>query len=443
MPYEFDRRRFLRRALSGVGTIALNACGGGGSEVVMAASAVDQLPTPALTSGLAFGSMPDWVPTHGSEIGTINTANSFLSQNANLDSWGYAFRKIVDDYSGGVFNPYWGQLGAMVLHGGGHSATFDNSVVILDLNDQTFKRLSDPTPSNNGTNWISTSGLQQNVDPAFNTTYCEYGDGQPGSAHTYDTLAILPPEDGGAACGSLIRVASFAVHVNMSRNTGWSHRFDFSSTGMRGGKWNRVSVNGVLGNLYAGACSAYDSRRKRFWWTCGLSSNPSVIRYLDAVTGEQRAIQYARGARLAPPASPDSPTMRYESIRDILVLTCTVGNQFVMAFLRCASPELGWVVPSLSGGIPAQSGASHPFDIVADLDKFVLLSAADSSAVYDIVPPSDPVQPWFVTRRPVGGTQISTAHVAGKRWSYVPSVKSFVWMARSSSTVIAYRPFGA
>ncbi|MHB1200464.1 MAG: hypothetical protein ACYCZ6_13090 [Polaromonas sp.] len=37
---------------------------------------------------------------------------------------------------------------------------------------------------------------------------------------------------------------------------------------------------------------------------------------------------------------------------------------------------------------------------------------------------------------------IATAHITGKRWSYAPAVKSFVWMASSSSGVVAYRPFG-
>ena len=71
----------------------------------------------------------------------------------------------------------------MVFHGGGHSATYDNSVVILDFDDLTFKRLSNPS-----TAWTDT-----NPDPLFNTTYCEYGDGQPGSAHTYDALGSSAP----------------------------------------------------------------------------------------------------------------------------------------------------------------------------------------------------------------------------------------------------------
>ena len=133
--------------------------------------------------------------------------------------------------------------------------------------------------------------------------------------------------------------------------------------------------------------------------------------------------------------------MRYDAKRDILVLTCTVGGKLVLAFLRCASPELGWLVPPVSASIPARSGSSHPFDFIPEADKFVLLSGADNSALYDIVPPQDPTLMWTVTRQPVVGISIPTASVAGKRWSYAPTVKSFVWMASSSSAVVAYRPF--
>ena len=327
----------------------------------------------------------------------------------------------------------------MVFHGGGHSATYDNSVVILDINDLMFKRLSNPSPSNNGANW-SDSGS----DPAFDTTYGEYADGQPGSAHTYDTLAILPPADGGAPYGSLIRVSSHAVHAAMSRDTGWAHRFDFQSTTLRDGKWTRWSVNGPTSYTNPGACSAYDSRRKRFWWMAALSVDPPSLRYLDVATQRQLdAPRYLSWDRAAPAADPDSATLRYDALRDLLVLSCTVGNQFVLAFLRCASPENGWVRPALSASIPVWSGGSHPFDFVPEAaHKMVLLTGADSAGVYDIVPPVDLTQAWSVIRRPVSGSAVSRAWVVGKRWSYCPAAKSFVWMANSTSGVLAYRPFG-
>ncbi len=210
---------------------------------------------------------------------------------------------------------------------------------------------------------------------------------------------------------------------------------------MRNGKWLRWSVNGPNRYVFPGACSAYDTRRRRFWWLASLSSLPPMIRYLDVATKQQLEVRYARTARMAPAAIPESMTLRYDLSRDILVLTCSVAGELVLAFLRCTSPEMGWVVPPLSASIPAQSGASHPFDFVPEADKFVLLTGADNSALYDIKAPQDPTLVWTVTRRPLVGVAIATAHISGKRWSYAPAVKSFVWMASSSSGVIAYRPF--
>lgn len=425
-----DRRSFLQSTALGTGAAVL------GTYHPERAHAVPN------AAGPSAGALPDWVPSQAGVLQSVATTNTFGSQNGRLPGWEHAFGTLVDDYSGGVFNPYWGPLGAMVLHGGGHAATFDNSVVLLDFNDLTFKRVSHPTPSASGANWAALAPGGPNSDPAFHTEYCEYGDGQPGAGHTYDTLAILAPEDGGAPCGSLVRVSSYAVHVNLSRNSGWAHRFDFASTTLRDGQWTRWSVNGPADYLFPGACSAFDSQRKRIWWMAGLSSNPPMLRYLDVASRQHQAIRYADHAPLAPPASPDSMTLRYEAQRDLLVLSCTVGSQWVWAYLRCAAPEQGWVIPALSHGIAAVPGAAHPFDYVAQADKFVLLSAADRLALYDIEPPRDPARTWAVTRRPLANGPIATAHVAGKRWSYAPALQSFVWMASSTSGVVAYRPFG-
>jgi hypothetical protein len=320
----------------------------------------------------------------------------------------------------------------MVLHGGGHASTYDNSVLILDLNDLTFKRLSQAS--------APSAFDDRHADAGFDRSTCEYPDGQPGAGHTYDTLAILPPEAGGAAAGSLIRVSSHAVHVAISCNTGWAHRFDMQP-GMTGGTWSRWSSNAPTRYLAPGACSAYDPRRKRFWWIANLSSLPRFIRYLDVASREQREIAFAAGAQPAPPAQPDSMTLRYDLLRDLLVLSATVGDQLTLAYLRCAAPEAGWATATLSAPIPSRGGWSHPFDYVAEGDRYVMLAPADTGAIYELVIPSSPSTKWTVARRPFGGDKtIPVAYVAGKRWSYAPAVKSFVWLAKSTERLVAYRP---
>jgi hypothetical protein len=377
---------------------------------------------------------PTWIPAPG-EIARLQTTNSFMElREGALPDWDHRFGTIIDDFSGGVYNAYWGELGAMVFHGGGHASTYDNSVLILDYNDLTFKRLSHSSKQS--------SFNHMHGDPLFNRPVCEYGDGQPAAGHTYDTLAILPPGDGGAPAGSLIRVSSHAAHTAISCSTTWSHRFDMNAR-MSDGRWTRWSVNGPTNYRAPGACSAYDPQRKRFWWIANLSSLPPFIRYLDVESREQREIAYARGAQLAPPAQPNSMTMRYDSLRDLLLVSCTVSGVLRVAYMRCEDPASGWVTPTLSSQIPSRKGWSHSFDHVPEIDQFVMLAPADEAAVYEFAIPRTLSSPWAVTRRSFRTRmKIPVAHVTGKRWSYAPAVKSFVWVARSSGPAVVYRPIG-
>jgi hypothetical protein len=368
----------------------------------------------------------------------LPTNNTFSTLNTGaLPDWDYNFGTIIDRFSGGVYNPYWGAYGGMVFHGGGHASTYDNSVLILDYNDLTFKRLSDASPQSTFTD--------AHDDPLFNHATCEFGDGQPGGGHSFDLLAIIPPEDGGAPAGTLVRPTSHGVHVRISCSTGWAHRFDMDPNVARG-RWERASTNaGVPGFLNPGATSAYDPVRKRIWWSASLSQLPWMIRYFDVAAREQRHIEYAfaQGAERAPPANPDSMTMRYDPVRDLLILTVTWQGNLRIAYLRCSAPQAGWFTPTLSSQIPSLSTWSHPFDYVPEIDRFIMLAPADNGAVYEIAVPTDPTQTWTVTRRPFTGlATVPVSYVTGKRWSYSPAVKAFVWLPRSDASVYVYRPVG-
>jgi hypothetical protein len=365
----------------------------------------------------------------------VPTTNDFLSLRAGqLPVWEFNFYTIIDRFSAGVFNPHWGALGGLMFHGGGHASTYDNSVLMLDFNDLTFKRLSDASPPSTFTD--------AQVDPLFDMVTAEYADGQPGSGHSFDKLAILPPGDGGGPAGSLIRVNGHAVHVRVSRSTAWAHRFDLD-TRMTRGRWTRLSINGFTNYMAPGACSAYDPLRKRFWWIANLSSLPPFIRYLDVASREQRQIDFAGGANRAPPANPDSMIMRYDPLRDLLILTVTWQGNLRIAYLRCDAPQAGWFEPTLSAPIPSRSHWTHPFDYVPEIDRFIMLAPADDRAVYEITVPTNPASIWGVTRRAfTGELTIPVKYVAGKLWSYSPAIKAFVWLPGSEEPLYAYRPVG-
>ena len=372
---------------------------------------------------------PSWVPASGGVLGVVTPTNALLSVNDDLPGWTSAFGKIVNDFSGGIYNPYWGRNGCMVFHGGGHAATYDNSVVILDFDDLTFKRLSDPS-----TAWTDTS-----PDPLFNTTYCEYGDGQPGSAHTYDALGILGPSDGGGENGTLVRVISGAVHVRMSRNSGWSHSFDFATR-----VWTRSSTNALTTGIEPGQATAYDSKRKRFWWKAAPSSPNGTIRYFDVVAGTHSEVRIS--SDIAFVGAPDSMVMGYDPDRDIVVITGSNNGVFRLAYLSCANPAAGWTIPALSSVPVIKAGWQSPLSYVPEIGKWIVLapnSSAQCSGVYEITVPAELTEPWPVKFRPFAGiASMPAAYVAGKRWSYAPAIKSFIWQPSSTSSTYVYRPFG-
>jgi hypothetical protein len=367
----------------------------------------------------------------------VPTTNTFLSLVAGqLPDWDWNFHTIIDAFSGGVYNPYWGTFGAMIFHGGGHVSTYDNSVLMLDFNDLTFKRLSNASPQSTFTH--------TDPDPLFDQVRGAYADGQVGSGHSFDMLAIMPPADGGAAAGSLLKVSGQGVHFLMKRSNNWAWRFDITPTmTVTRGSWMQATDNAPSDYMSPGACSAYDPTRKRVWWISTLSWQPPFIRYLDIDAHSQVTVRFISGARLAPPADPDSMSMRYHAALDIVILTCTAFGNVAIAYLQCSRPEAGWFWPTLSAQIPAHVGRSHPFDYVPEIDRYVMLAPADDRAVYEIAIPPNPTSIWSVTRRTFTGlTTIPVAYVAGKRWSYAPAVKAFVWLARSNEQLYVYRPLG-
>ena len=87
-------------------------------------------------------------------------------------------------YSGMAFTPELGKRGSLVLTGGGHGDYFGNEVYVFDLATNRWRRINNPSLALDGTN--------AETDPRFNKVYAEYGDGTPGSSHTYDHLRCVP-----------------------------------------------------------------------------------------------------------------------------------------------------------------------------------------------------------------------------------------------------------
>jgi hypothetical protein len=409
----------------------------------------DPVPVPNPTPTPAPTGVPSWVPGAG-ELAVLTTTNTYESQNPNIPGCASEFHRTVDDYSGGVYNPYWGTLGCMVFHGGGHAGTSDNSVVILDYNDLTFKRIGKTymTPPPIG---VDIAGSQ--VDPVTG----ENPDGSPASPHSWDILAILPPSAGGGAYGTLITPHRQALNLPGQWGTDYAHAMDFApgQSASNPAVWRRFA-DSTLTALTPGGTSAYDSKRNRIWYWHHVGGN-QAIRYLDIAT-KQRVVVRITGTDLSGSGGVDAPMLRYDATRDILIFSTIrdSGGAAFFQWLDCANPARGWSSATLSSAIPAPPtwAPALPFDYVPELDAFIVLASYDQPdgphAVYEVRIPTDKAQTWNVTRRPFAGlSSMPTAYVVGKRWSYAPAVKAFVYMPKAtgwsgdlSRKVYVYRPVG-
>ena len=459
------RRRFIASSTGAAAALlGLPGCGGSaeGDEAGATAAAARQRPladaaaatAPATTiePGTVTPAGAGWVPQPG-ELAIVRAANSWTDidpcpQNNCGFRYGLGseWHKVINDYSGGVYNPWWGELGALMFFGGGHSATNDNSVAMLDFNDLRFKLAADPSRNVTGINRASAPTF-----PGFDTEHGEYfSDGKPASGHTYDTLVMLPPEVGGAPYGSLLRPFGSAQHVVMARNSYWAHKLDLNVRNIeapeirRANEWSRFSVNGDQRFTGAGGCAAYDERRQRVWWFAAPSAFRYKICYTDIATRQQLAVPY-RGTEALFEIS--RPIMQYLPRADWLA---AIGpyKDAVVGYTFDPDQPGGWTRIAFSQPIPFDPARATPWVYVPELDRIILFTAADRGAVYEIEIPASRADNWQVTRRPfANGAQLAyPAPFVGKRFAWSSALRCIVYKPLAATPAIdqfyAYRPLG-
>lgn len=334
-------------------------------------------------------------------------------------------RYVVDAFSGGVFNPYYSQLGALALHGGGHGDSGENSVYVFDLDTMRFKRVSDPY-----------ADVDKSAKKNFDREHGEHPDGSPASAHTYDLLAIVPPDLGGGPQGSLLRPISLAV-LGPSLNIGWSHAYDFAAN-----RWTRYSKNASPARVQPSGMQvcARDPKRRRVWYFIGSGSRPL---YLDLTTREHMAASQSVpnfGAKA------DSATLVYLPDRDLLVVNGTVRGTQAIGYFNPQRMEDGWRTVRLSQALPIDYTTSIAYS--PDTRKLYYYCRAAKADVYEIDVPRNLNETWQVTWRPILGNVAASLDWGGrnsgglyKRWDYVPALQCFIFMPRARETgVYLYRP---
>jgi hypothetical protein len=207
-------------------------------------------------------SLPAWVPAPG-QYATVSTGMPSAADPCPNGGCVYTgtqgFPAIWRVWNGGAYAPLLGQMGSLLMFGGGHYAYNGNCVIAYDVAARRFVRLNDPAPYSDGS--VGSDGSYPNGTPYPNHTNmgCEY----------------LPPDAGGGPLGSYVFISHSQTGVNISNPTIW--RFDLQAR-----TWSK-GPSGFQGGRQ-GLC--YDPRRKGLWVICA-EGNGRRVYFANMMTNQK------------------------------------------------------------------------------------------------------------------------------------------------------------
>jgi hypothetical protein len=148
---------------------------------------------------------------------------------------------VINAWNGGAFASRVGRLGSLVVFGGGHNDYFGNEIYAFDLEQRTWRRLTDPFVA-------SREVLTALYEGA------EFPDGSPLPPHTYDYAEYHPGSNSFVILKGLQQLGVSGGVVSGAP----AHLFRFHDQ-----RWYRTPVSAAP---YGSAgWSAYDSLRDVFW----------------------------------------------------------------------------------------------------------------------------------------------------------------------------------
>ncbi len=178
--------------------------------------------SPTTISVVAQPSPPvtEWLPARGAwaqvSLNRVDTSVSGDFPPRFPSSRNMGVGGISDNFSGAIWNPHYGVLGAWVLWGGGHSQTsLENTVWIWAADTRRWIRVTAPTYPGDvpaSPDWVSGDS---NAD--FSEPLRSYGElitaGAPAASHSRYHPCILPPGNGTGPAGALAIPYQSAFHL--------------------------------------------------------------------------------------------------------------------------------------------------------------------------------------------------------------------------------------
>ena len=367
--------------------------------------------------------IPAWVPPPG-DLNVLTNANGGFQnhfRDAVDTAKGYVpfySKKIFNDFAGTVVAPDYGPRGAILAFGGGHSATNDNMVVAIMIEEAglRFRRVVDPTnwfPADPGANNI-TSNIDALIDPDWKDSLAEPE--KPTGPHSYKIQGVLGPEYGGGPYGTFIN--GFAAAVAMAGyNSQAAHALpllapDAPSGGAGSPQWQRFSAtaNPNPGPAFgAPLISAVVGSQMRQYQVPNGGGTPGSVRWLDLVTGQYvtgTGVGFGYDGGEGQPGDV-AGTLVYIPERELLVCIYRLGGvlRFEWMDVSVAQPTLGGVATlSQSLPVPLQWSCAEWVPTCRGTGRIVLAGITDDAgAFYEVEAPATLTNTWPVERAPLPG----------------------------------------
>lgn len=384
---------------------------------------------------LTVTSLPAWLPVGGAWASVaLNKVNSTTVKGdfppqfpASRD-----VRQLFSDFTGAVWNPYYGTYGAWLIMGGGHQQYLGNEVYAWEADTRQWKRLSNPTyPGRNsaGSSLASLGDWAAFKEPPFASdllsTYGELEAGVPASNHSRWHPCIIPPSLGGGPRGSLLIAYLSSIHTSGNGGAHVAHAFDCAT-----GKWSRVgTVSGV-------------SDRGRSWSSCldtkrGVIYRPGeqVFTRMSLASGEWAD----SGIRINGTAYSNAPCA-YVPTKDVVVLLTATGQ---IGIVDASLPTT--ITPASMAGTPPppQPGQSLGLTWVADLGPSGSICTLDytTGAVYACGLPADPYKGnWTWSTLVRTSPPALPTYSAYNHFQYAQGLKSFFLANGETDSMWCFRP---
>lgn len=377
--------------------------------------------------------LPAWVPAQKNSIAIMpeaNTLSDIQPANSPLNGWSYyrngaimwspSLPKIINDFSGGVYNPYFspsgGNRGCIVYHGGGHAATNWNGIVVFDLSDLRY--------------YIIMEGCL-NCYPG-DSTNTEYSDGQPMSPHSYDHLVILGPE-AGYPKGALMTPVRHAAAIE-SYSSSAAHLFDFAHPE---NKFTRLAGHNSNLSSSIGGGTAYDPGTGRVWWV-PPANELWYTPYFDLSTN---AFVKKEVSPPLPYCHSDSMFSLFYPGRNLVIVSMSnsARTERTIYYLDSRSASPGWRKAALSNALPVPSSGMG-FSMTIDGDGDLLCYSQQILNGYiRISLPAVLTDTWTSITVSTTGDSMVPAYIIGKRWALIPELETIIFKASGETAHRAIR----